>query len=141
MAETLREAAVPGYDLCQLTKLLGRHARLGRVQRVRRRARRTATRCSRSSRPSTAAAACLDRWTPRRARITGWIIGLFDAEPILRSSVAGQRGVAVTLEREHAAVPENRVPTGAGPAFRTLSETLGKPSIARFGADPAPGRC
>ena len=42
----------------------------------------------------------------------------------------------MTLEREHSAVPENRVPTGAGAAFRTLSETLGSPSIARFGGDP-----
>ena len=72
----------------------------------------------------------------RRARAVGWIIGLFDSEPILRSSVAGQRGVSVTLEREHSAVPENRIPTGTGASFRTLSETLGSPSIARFGGTP-----
>ena len=131
-----RRAAVPGLDLCQISKLLGdtrdsgqfsafvvsssarprdvrgRRARLPRRRRARRRSASAA------------------------ARATGWIIGLFDSEPILRSSVAGQTGVAVSLEREHAAVPENRVPTGAGAAFRTLSETLGSSSIARFGTVP-----
>ena len=92
--------------------------------------------CSRSSRRSTAAAASPAPSKARRARAVGWIIGLFDSEPILRSSVAGQRGVSVTLEREHSAVPENRIPTGTGAAFRTLSETLGSPSIARFGGTP-----
>ncbi len=44
--------------------------------------------------------------------------------------------MSVTLEREHSAVPENRIPTGAGAAFRTLSETLGSSSVARFGPFP-----
>ena len=48
----------------------------------------------------------------------------------------GQPGVYVSLAREHAAVPENRVPTGAGPAFRTLAETLGSSSVARYGSAP-----
>ena len=67
----------------------------------------------------------------RRARATGWIVGLFDAEPILRTSVAGQAGVAVTLEREHAAGPEDHRPSG--PAFRTLSESMNTTGVARFG--------
>ena len=117
-------AAVPGLDLCQITKLLGETRDSGEFSAFVVDLRRTATRCSRSSRPSTAAAACRPRSTARRERATGWIIGLFDAEPILRSAVSGQRGVAVTLEREHAAVPEYRIPTGAGAAFRTLSETM-----------------
>ena len=54
---------------------------------------------------------------------------MFDAEPILRSSVARQTDVAVTLEREHAAVADNHVV----PAFRTLSESMNAPSVARFG--------
>ena len=52
----------------------------------------------------------------RRERIKGWIIGLFDAGPILRSAVAGQDGVAVSLAREHAAVRDTRVPRATAPA-------------------------
>jgi diguanylate cyclase (GGDEF)-like protein len=72
----------------------------------------------------------------RRARATGWIVGLFDAEPTLRAAVAGQRGVAVSLGREHAAVPENRVPAGGGAALRSLANTLRTATEARFGAVP-----
>ena len=134
MADTLSELMVPGLDLCQLTKLLGRHARLGRVQRVRGhlQPRPRDVRGRRAGLPRRRRA----RARARRAapRATGWIVGLFDAEPILRSSVARQTGIAVSLEREHAAVPENRVPTGAGPAFRTLSETLGQRRRSRASA-------
>ena len=118
MSETLNDAAIPGIDLCQTSKLLVQTRDTGQFSAY-------VTRSSHGHElfevvapvyrgggvPSTLAA--------RRARATGWIIGLFDAEPILRSSVAGQRGIAVSLEREHATAPENRVPTGAGQAFRT----------------------
>ena len=135
MAEALTEAAAPGLDLCQLTKLLGDTRDDGRFSAFVVRSTHghemfeVVAPVYRGGRvPATLKA--------RRARATGWIVGLFDSEPILRSSVARQAGIAVSLEREHAAVPENRVPTGAGPAFRTLSQTLGSTSIARFGSAP-----
>src|SRR4030095_12819497 len=66
----------------------------------------------------------------RRDRIKGWITGLFDAGPILRSAVAGQEGVAVSLAREHAAVRDTRVPAGDGAGFRTLLNSLETSSTA-----------
>jgi diguanylate cyclase (GGDEF)-like protein len=69
----------------------------------------------------------------RRRRAMGWVVGLFDAEPILRAAVAGQRGVAVSLGREHASVPETRVPTGTGAAFRTLVNSIQTPTAATYG--------
>jgi diguanylate cyclase (GGDEF)-like protein len=69
----------------------------------------------------------------RRRLGTGWIIGLFDAEPILRAAVAGQPGVAVTLGRVHALAPEWRIPTGVGGAYRTLADSLQTPSQASYG--------
>ena len=82
------------------------------------------------------------RSTARRSARTGWIVGLFDAEPILRTAVGRQTGVAVTLERDHVADPGYRIPTGAGAAFRTLSETMQTASVARFGTAPPPAtRC
>ena len=133
MAQSLQEAAVPGFDLCQLTKLLGETRDSGEFSAFvvssshgHEMFQVVAPVYRGGGVPKTAA--------QRRARATGWIIGLFDTEPILRSAVAGQLGVYVSLAREHAAVPENRVPTGAGPAFRTLAETLGSswsPATAR----------
>ena len=136
--QSLQEAAVPGFDLCQLTKLLGDTRDSGEF---------SAFVVSSSHghemfevvAPVYRGGGVPKTTAQRRARATGWIIGLFDTEPILRSAVAGQPGVYVSLAREHAAVPENRVPTGAGPAFRTLAETLGSSSVARYGsAPPAP---
>jgi len=72
----------------------------------------------------------------RRGRIKGWIIGLFDAGPILRTAVAGQRGVAVSLAREHAAVRDTRVPAGDGAGFRTLLNSLESSSTASYGSVP-----
>src|SRR4051794_14676679 len=136
MAETLADASVPGYDLCQISKLLVQTRDTGQFS-----AYVTSVGHGHEMFEVVAPVYRGGGGVPRtlkarRARAAGWIIGLFDSEPILRSAVAGQRGVSVTLEREHSAVPENRIPTGAGAAFRTLSETLGSPSIARFGGDP-----
>ena len=134
MSETLNDAAIPGIDLCQISKLLVRTRDTGQFSAY-------VTRSSHGHElfevvaPVYRGGGVPSTLTARRARVTGWIIGLFDAEPILRSSVAGQRGIAVSLGREHATAPENRVPTGTGQAFRTLSETLGStPSTARFGS-------
>ena len=126
---------MPGFDLCQLTKLLGDTRDSGEF---------SAFVVSSSHghemfevvAPVYRGGGVPATTAQRRARATGWIIGLFDTEPILRSAVAGQPGVYVSLAREHAAVPENRVPTGAGPAFRTLAETLGSSSVARYGSAP-----
>ena len=135
MAETLNELTVPGLDLCQLTNLLGDTRDSGEFSAF------VVTSSRGHEMFEVIAPVYRGGGVPttregRRAYATGWIIGLFDAEPILRSSVARQTGIAVSLEREHAAIPENRVPTGAGPAFRTLSERLAGSSVARFGTVP-----
>ncbi len=135
MSEALKEAVVPGFDLCQLTKLLGDTRDSGEF---------SAFVVSSSHghdmfevvAPVYRGGGVPSTTAERRKLATGWIIGLFDTEPILRSAVVGQPGVYVSLAREHAAVPENRVPTGAGPAFRTLAETLGSSSVARYGSAP-----
>jgi diguanylate cyclase (GGDEF)-like protein len=72
----------------------------------------------------------------RRRRIEGWIIGLFDAGPILQLAVARQAGVSVSLSREHAAVPDTRMPAGGGAGFRTLLNSLQGASIASYGSVP-----
>src|SRR4051794_16286041 len=135
MNETLTDAAVPGYDLCQISKLFVQTRDTGRFSAY-------VTSSGHGHEmfevvaPVYRGGGVPPTLKARRARALGWIIGLFASEPILRSAVAGQRGVSVTLEREHSAVPENRIPTGAGAAFRTLSETLASPSTARFGPFP-----
>jgi diguanylate cyclase (GGDEF)-like protein len=135
MHEVLTDAAVPGYDLCQISKLLVQTRDRGQFSAY-------VTSTGRGHEmfqvvaPVYRGGGVPRTLKARRARAIGWIIGLFDSEPILRLAVAGQRGVSVTLEREHSAAPENRIPTGAGAAFRTLSETLGTPAIARFGGFP-----
>jgi diguanylate cyclase (GGDEF)-like protein len=135
MADALNDAAVPGYDLCQISKLLGQTRDTGQFSAY-------VTRSGRGHEmfevvaPVYRGGGVPDTLTQRRAHATGWIIGLFDTEPILRSAVAGQAGMSVTLEREHSAVPETRVPTGSKASFRTLSETLGGASVATFGGDP-----
>ena len=126
------ELTVPGLDLCQLTNLLGDTRDSGKFSAF------VVTSSHGHEMFEVVAPVYRGGGVPttregRRAGATGWIIGLFDAEPILRSSVARQTGIAVSLEREHAAVQENRIPTGAGPAFRTLSATLASSSVARFG--------
>jgi diguanylate cyclase (GGDEF)-like protein len=132
MANTLGELMVEGLDLCQLTNLLSDTRDSGEFSAF------VVTSSHGHEMFEVVAPVYRGGGVPktrdhRRAAATGWIVGLFDAEPILRSSVARQTGIAVSLEREHAAVPENRVPTGAGPAFRTLSETLASTAVARFG--------
>ena len=73
----------------------------------------TATRCSRSSPRSTAAAACRARSTRAApAPPAGSSACSTPSRSCARRS-RGQTGVAVTLEREHAAVPENHVPAAA----------------------------
>jgi diguanylate cyclase (GGDEF)-like protein len=128
MADTLAELTVPGLDLCRSSRLLSDTRDSGEFSAL-------VVNSSHGHEmfevvapvyrgggvPTTVAG--------RRAHATGWIVGLFDAEPILRSSVARQTEVAVTLEREHAAVVDNHVV----PAFRTLSESMNAPSVARFG--------
>jgi diguanylate cyclase (GGDEF)-like protein len=136
MADTLDELMVGGLDLCQLTNLLGDTRDSGEFSAF------VVTSSHGHEMFEVVAPVYRGAGVPksrdaRRAAATGWIVGLFDAEPILRSSVARQTGIAVSLAREHAAVPENRVPTGAGPAFRTLSETLSSSSVARFGRVPS----
>ena len=128
MADTLAELTVPGLDLCRSSRLLEQHSRLGQVLRARRQLepRSRDVRGRRPGLPRRRRA----RHDPRAARAaTGWIVGLFDAEPILRSSVGRQTEIAVSLEREHAAVPEHHV----GPAFRTLSESMRAATAARYG--------
>ncbi|MBE2320667.1 EAL domain-containing protein [Solirubrobacter sp. CPCC 204708] len=137
MAETLDELTVPGLDLCQLTKLLGETRDSGEFSAF------VVTSSHGHEMFEVIAPVYAGGGVPRsldarRESATGWIIGLFDAEPILASAVSRQGGVAVSLEREHAAVPEYRIPTGAGAAFRTLSETMHSASVARFGR-PARG--
>ncbi|RKQ84922.1 diguanylate cyclase (GGDEF)-like protein [Solirubrobacter pauli] len=132
MAETMTELTVPGLDLCQLTKLLGETRDSGEFSAF-------VVKSSHGHEMFEVIAPVYEGggvpYGPesRRAHATGWIIGLFDAEPILESAIARVDGVAVSLEREQAAVPEYRIPTGAGAAFRTLSETMHSSSVAQVG--------
>ena len=132
MSETLGEITMPGLDLCQLTKLLGETRDSGQFSAF-------VMTSSHGHEMFEVIAPVYDGGgvpgsvDARRSDATGWIIGLFDAEPILASAVAREGGVAVSLEREHAAVPDYRIPTGAGAAFRTLSETMHTASVARVG--------
>jgi diguanylate cyclase (GGDEF)-like protein len=128
MADTLAELAVPGLDLCRSSRLLIDTRDSGRFSAL------VVSSSHGHEMFEVVAPVYRGGGVPRtvsgrRARATGWIVGLFDAEPILRSSVARQTDVAVTLEREHAAMPESHV----GPAFRTLSDSMNSPSVARFG--------
>jgi diguanylate cyclase (GGDEF)-like protein len=135
MAETLSELTVPGLDLCQLTRLLRETRDSGSFSAL-------VVTSSHGHQmfeviaPVYAGGGVPDTAEARRAQAVGWIIGLFDAEPILLSAVANQTGVMVTLEREQLALPDTRVPTGAGAAFRALSETMRTPSAARVGKVP-----
>jgi diguanylate cyclase (GGDEF)-like protein len=139
MARTLDELTVPGLDLCQLTKLLGETRDSGQFSAF------VVTSSHGHEMFEVIAPVYADGGVPdsanaRRARATGWIIGLFDAEPILASAISRQNGIAVSLEREHAAEPEYRIPTGADAAYRTLSETMHTASVARAGSVPAGDR-
>jgi diguanylate cyclase (GGDEF)-like protein len=46
----------------------------------------------------------------RRARMLGWVIGIFDVKAILGQAVAGDRGLAVTISRQDAASPRVVLP-------------------------------
>lgn len=132
MAQTLGEVTTPGIDLCQVTKLLADTRDSGEFSAL------VVTSSHGHEMFEVIAPVYADSGVPttieqRRAQASGWIIGLFDAEPILASAIGSEGGVAVSLEREHAATPEYRIPTGAGAAFRQLSETVHSPSVARFG--------
>jgi diguanylate cyclase (GGDEF)-like protein len=137
MADTLADLTMPGIDICEITNLLADTRDSGQFSVI------VVTSSTGHELFEVVAPVYRGGGVPgsldaRRAHATGWIVGLFDAEPILRSAVGRQTGVAVTLERDHVADPGYRIPTGAGAAFRTLSETLSSPSIARFGRR-APG--
>jgi len=128
MADTLSELTVPGLDLCRSSRLLGNTRDSGKFSAL------VVNSSHGHEMFEVVAPVYRGGGVPRtvrerRALATGWIVGLFDAEPILRSSIGRQSEVAVTLEREHAAQPENHV----GPAFRTLSESMKAATAARYG--------
>ncbi|MDA0180011.1 EAL domain-containing protein [Solirubrobacter phytolaccae] len=132
MSQTMGELTVPGLDLCQLTKLLGETRDTGEFSAF------VVTSSHGHEMFEVIAPVYKGGGVPtslfgRRAEATGWIIGLFDAEPILASAISSIGGVSVSLEREQAAVPDYRIPTGAGAAFRTLSETMHSDAVARVG--------
>ena len=144
MDDTLERARRPGPRPLPAHQPARRHARLGRVLRVRRHLQRRPRDVRGRRARSTAAAASRRRCAPAARRATGWIVGLFDAEPILRSSVARQAGVAVSLAREHAAVPEiphpdrrrRRVPHALGDAC-TPRRSPASARSRRHRAEPA----
>ena len=132
MADTLADLTMPGIDVCEITSLLTDTRDSGQFSVI------VVTASAGHElfevvAPVYRGGSVPDTLDGRRKQATGWIIGLFDAEPILRSAVGRQTGIAVTLERDQVADPGYRVPTGAGAAFRTLSETLSSPTVARFG--------
>ena len=123
MADTLADLTMPGIDICEITSLLGDTRDSGQFSVI------VVTSSSGHELFEVVAPVYRGGGVPgtldaRRKQATGWIVGLFDAEPILRDAVARQTGISVTLERDHVADPGYRIPTGAGAAFRTLSETL-----------------
>ncbi len=133
MADTLSELASPGLDLCQITNLLGDTRDSGKFSAI------VVTSSQGHEMFEVVAPVYRGGGVPagaeaRRKLATGWIIGLFDAEPILRAAAGRQTGVAVSLQRDHVSAPEYRIPTGAGASFRTLTETMQTPSIARYGS-------
>jgi diguanylate cyclase (GGDEF)-like protein len=127
-AQTLAELTVPGLDLCRSSRLLSNTRDSGKFSAL-------VVNSSHGHEmfevvaPVYRGGGVPPTLGERRALATGWIVGLFDAEPILRSSVGRQNEIAVTLEREHVSVPENHV----GPAFRTLSESMRAADAARYG--------
>jgi len=132
MEDTLGELSSPGLDLCQLTGLLGQTRDSGTFSAF------VVTSSHGHEMFEVIAPVYRGGGVPatfdsRRELATGWIIGLFDAEPILRSAVGRQTGVAVSLERDHAADPEFRVPTGGGVSLRPLTQSMQTPSVARWG--------
>jgi len=132
MAETMAELIPPGLDLCQVTTVLGQTRDSGEFNAL------VVTSGSGHEMFEMLAPVYRGGTVPttleqRRQQAAGWIGALFDAEPILASAVAGAGDIAVSLERERGAVPAWRIPTGAGVAGKTLSETAQRPSVARFG--------
>jgi diguanylate cyclase (GGDEF)-like protein len=133
MTQTLSELTVPGLDLCRLTQLLEDTRDSGEFSAF-------VVTASHGHEmfeviaPVYATGGVPSSLEARRTGATGWIIGLFDAEPILTSAISRVGGVSVSLEREKAATPEYRIPTGAGAAYRTLSETLHSDAVARVGS-------
>ena len=115
MAETLSELDMPGLDLCQLVELARRHARHRQVLARSWSPRAAATRCSRSSRPVYRGGGVPNARRPSASsrRPAGSSACSTPSRSCAPRS-PGETGVAVTLEREHAAAPDNRVPTGAG---------------------------
>ncbi len=132
MYATLAELAEPGLDLCRVTRLLDDTRDSGQFSVS------VITSSTGHDMFEVVAPVYRDGVVPgsmakRRSASAGWIVGLFDATPTLRSAIAGQPGIAVSLEREHAVVAQDVVSTPAGPGFRTLAGTLGGSAVARFG--------
>ncbi len=138
-AHTMVELGVSGVDLCALSKLLDDARDSGSF-----------TAFVVSSDDSRGGAGLFEVIAPvyeggsvppdlaeRRTRIKGWIVGLFDAGPILQRAVAGQPGISVSLSREHPAVPDTRMPAGGGAGFRTLLNSLQNASAATYGRVPS----
>ena len=116
-----RELTVPGARPCASSPAARRHARLRRVHRDRRhlqprprdvRGDRAGLRRRRRARA---------RSTRAATGATGWIVGLFDAEPILASAVARDR-----RRRQARARPRRRRPsTGSPPAPAPPPDAVG----------------
>ena len=137
-AHAMAELGVAGLDLCALSKLLDSARDSGSFSAFVIGADEPSGSAGRFSviAPVYRGGGVPETVEERRARIKGWITGLFDAEPILRTAVAGQAGVAVSLAREHAAVRDTRVPAGDGAGFRTLLNSLESSSTASYGRVP-----
>ena len=162
MADTLSELASPGLDLCQITNLLGDTRDSGTFSAI------VVTSSQGHEMFEVVAPVYRGGGVPgtaeaRRKLATGWIIGLFDAEPILRAAAGRQTGVAVSLQRDHvvrAGVPHpdrrRRVVPHASPrrcrrprsratarsrrAIRSASACRSRPTVAGTSPSPAPNR-
>src|SRR4051794_37749859 len=133
MEDTLGELTAPGLDLCQLTNVLDETRDSGEFSAI------VVTSSAGHEMfevvaPTYRGGAVPRSVEARRRLATGWVIGLFDAEPILRAAIGRQADVAVSLQRDHVESPEYRIPTGGGSSLRTLTQTTQAPSVARYGA-------
>ena len=120
---------VPGIDLCQITKLLGDTRDSGQFSAYRRRPPAHGHEMFEVVAPG----------LPRRRRAEHARRSAARARPAGSSACStpsrscappspARPASSVTLEREHVRrCPRYRIPTGAGAAFRTLSETLEQP--------------
>jgi diguanylate cyclase (GGDEF)-like protein len=136
-SQTMIELSVSGLDLCALSNVLDVSRDTGRFSAF------VLDSTGSPSRFEVIAPVYRGGGVPhttaaRRALIQGWVIGLFDARPTLRTAAAGQHGVAVSLRREHPAVPDTGLPSGvAGTGFRTLLTSIQGSATASYGRVPA----